>query len=714
MPQQLKADMKRVKLTLLHKGEQIEIECPVIHWQIGSTLDWLPHGGEPVTIKKFINEVKYEYSYLPIFAGFDIETTNIITDKIKQAFMYHWQFALATIEGGYIILGRTWQQFADFCEYIQKQYLLGDVRKLLVWDANLGFEFQFMRHRFEWDSNNFFAREERHPLAAMTTGGIDFHEALSISGGSLAQLAKDFTTTQKLKGDLDYDILRTYKTPLTDQEENYCINDVAILAEWSSFIFDRYIHPDKKIPLTKTGLLRSEIRAELRDILGYTGTKEFKQLVYQMHPDEETYAYWFRWLFRGGYVHSNIVNTGYTIKDGIGVDETSAYPAWMNFGYYPGTPFAACYDIDKIDELINSKCCIITVIYEGLKRKYSISYESKHKCMLLEGSEEFPIIIDNGRIAQCAKTKVVLTELDYKIYEQLYSYKKKTIVALWTADRIKLPPFILNVLNRHYKKKAQMKKAGLSGTPEYSLEKSGINAAYGMMVTRLSLSEVTYTTEWTTKENAINFDKERRKQILAPQWGIWVTAHARMALFLPAFELIKKFGADVIIYNDTDSHKLRNLPGVWEVFETYNAWIKGKIKKCGLNDPEFDDLGCYDLESPDIKRIKCLGAKRYLVEENGHIKATVAGMPKAAILNVQGDPFKKFNIWGMELEADLSLKNTIHYEDNETAWHAPDGCIMTEYSSAAIYPISFKLKLDKFYKQFVEKELQEAGNYEDR
>jgi len=701
----LKAAIKQVKLTLIVKGYKKEVPCYVFRYtECGQDIPDFPLGGNTVTIKKIVNGERIETVYLPLYCGFDIETTNVIEEDKKAAYMYHWQLVIASDEVGYIYLGRTWNTFIDLYYRIVNNYKFGSSKKLLVFDANLGFEWQFLRKRFKWDSANFFAREERHPLAAPTVDGWDFREALSISGGSLAQLAKDFTTTQKLKGDLDYDIPRSFKTPLTEDEENYCINDVAILAEFSSFIFDKYIYPDKKIPLTKTGLLRSEVRNELKNCLSYSEIKTYKQLVKNAFPDKDTYAYWFRWLFRGGYVHANISNTGYTIYGAIGEDETSAYPAWMNFGYYPGTPFIPVYDLENFNTYINTKCCIITVEFEGIERRTSISYESKHKCMELEGA-----IIDNGRIAMAKRMKVVITELDYKIYEKIYKWQKMTVKCMWVSDRIRLPKFILNVLNRHYLNKARMKKAGLSGTPEYAIEKAGVNASFGMMCTRLELEKVTVTKEgeWNIEENALDFEAEKGKQILLPQWGIWVCAWGRWALFQPGFKIIEELGSDYIIYNDTDSYKCVKHPRILEIFEQYNKWIAKRLQAAGLTDPAFGDLGMFDLESPNITRIKTLGAKRYLTEEGGKIKATIAGMPKSAILAIDGDPFEKFDMLGMELTADVSEKNTVHYEDNATSWKAPDGAVMTELSSAAIYPISFSMKLDKFYRAFIESDLEE-------
>jgi hypothetical protein len=61
----------------------------------------------------------------------------------------------------------------------------------------------------------------------------------------------------------------------------------------------------------------------------------------------------------------------------------------------------------------------------------------------------------------------------------------------------------------------------------------------------------------------------------------------------------------------------------------------------------------------------------------------------------------------MKLEAEVADKNSIHYEDTATSWKAEDGTIMKELSSACIFPISFSMKLDKFYRSFIEADLEE-------
>ena len=709
MPNQLLHNMKKVELTL-HSGNVIS--CYICRFKQGDHYPDLPEADRVISIKTIKEDGEKEIlQYLPIYAGFDIETTNVIDGDDKSGYMYHWQVGIANEKWGIIFLGREWSGYFDILSHIRATYNLGLDRRLILWDANLGFEFSFINKRHSWIVERFFAKEEKHPLNAPTVDGFDYRECLSISGGSLEQLAKDYTTTQKLVGDLDYDVLRSSETPLTEEEENYCINDVAILIEWSSFIFDKYIKPDKKIPLTKTGLLRSEMKQELKNTCTYQQRQDYKNLVYNAHPDLEHYKFLFRWVFRGGYNHGNIKNCGYKIEGADGYDITSSYPAQMNIGYYPTTPFEPIYDYN-LEELINTKCAIMICEFHELKRKYSISYESKHKCIEIADSEKTKILIDNGRVAEAGVCVVALTEIDYKIYKKLYKWDESNfkIKAIWIAERGRLPQFVLNTLNRHYKAKAQMKKAGLKDTPEYAIEKSGVNAGYGLLVTRIQMDKITINAngEWVTIEDSVDFEKERKKAFLLPQWGVWCTAHARMALFMPMFAILEdnELGDWFIIYNDTDSIKTRKHPKIQTIIDKYNVWVSRKIKLSGLTEPEFDDLGQYEHEAV-YEFIKVLGSKRYLTQEGGKIKATIAGMPKKALLNIKGDAFEAFSEYGMKLEAQYSEKRTIHYEPNPTIWIAPDGVVMKELSSACIYDIPFSMKLDGFYKKLIEDSIKE-------
>lgn len=685
------------------------VQYSVWLWTEKSILPFpMPLGDRKLKLK-YGDECKY-YQY---FCGFDIETTNVISEESKLAFMWHWQFIFGNDKVGHIFTGRTWAAFLNLVDELEHFYNLSEEKRIICWVANLGFEFSFIRRYFDFSNDSFFARELRHPMKARA-GGIEYHEALTISGGSLAQLAKDYTTTQKLKGDLDYKVLRNSKTKLTPGEFEYCLNDVIILAEWSKYMFDNYIIPDQRIPLTKTGILRAECRKAAEEMLGPNGMAQYRKLIREAFPDEDEYAVWFRWLFRGGYVHSNILMTGFDIPGADGYDITSSYPARMNLeDGYPMTPFKECkYDPKLLDE----KCCIMLVTFTNIKRRWAHSIESKSKCLDLKGSKELPLVIDNGRVAQAASMTVYITEVDFEIYKRFYVWKGEPKVHKFkVAERGKLPLFLRKTLNKHYITKDNLKRQGLTEMVEYIIAKEKINSFYGMLITRILLDKIIYDDEWRIEEKELDFMEEIKSQFLLPQWGIYVTCFARKSLLGLVADITEAIGDGSgengagVIYCDTDSIKYYDPENkVPSLVDAYNVKNAKRLEICNLTPEAFSGLGMYDHEKGyPVKRFKTLGAKRYLIEDkDGKVKATVAGLPKQSVLKISGDPFDAFDLDGMELEAEMEIKNTIHYNDGPTSAMV-DGELMYEETSAAIYDIGFTMNLDKAYHALVVTGLEE-------
>lgn len=179
---------------------------------------------------------------------------------------------------------------------------------------------------------------------------------------------------------------------------------------------------------------------------------------------------------------------------------------------------------------------------------------------------------------------------------------------------------------------------------------------------------------------------------------------------LPTMEITKAIGygngenGAGVIYNDTDSIKYYDPEGKAEaIFERYNKEMKQRLKEAGLTAPEFATLGSYEVdgETGDFEAFKTLGAKRYICTENGVTHATIAGLPKAAIMNVDGDPYDAFNADGMLIDAEISLKSGISYNDFPTTYTAPDGEVMHEETSAGIFDMRFNMNLDKIYYSLV-------------
>lgn len=587
-----------------------------------------------------------------IECGFDIETSKISDDK---TFMYHWQLSI----NEKIVTGRKWNDFITVINIINNKLKTINAH-CYIFVANLGYEFQFLRKHFE--ISEMFAREPRHPIKFQINRCI-FLDALAITGGNLENLAKNYCSTKKMVGDLDYSLIRNSQTKLTEKELQYCINDVVILQEFSKYIFSEFLQKKGYIPVTQTGIVRQQLREK------YKGDKKHYKYIHDNYLSRTQYNTFSRFLFRGGYVHANAKFVNQKLTDIASVDFTSSYPAVMNQKYYPISKFELC-NISDLEELDKDKCYIMCVDFYKIKAQTEITVESKHK---IYDYHKESLILDNGRLYSCNKIRVYLTEIDYKIYKHFYSWKNAKIVKCWTAVKGVLPFELLENLNSWYIKKADLKKAGLDNTLDYTLSKQYVNSHYGMCVTNLAFDEIIYNNEksgsecWEVGQSNKSFKKLIAKEFLLYQWGIYITAHARYNLLSNVAKM------ENVVYCDTDSIYFVDSEKNRKIVSEYNDKISAKNKILFKN-KNLHDLGIFDYQ-PKAIFFKTLGCKRYIYtyEKNGKVqlKQTIAGLPKKTLENWKNennksfdDVFDLFNI-DMCINSKYTKKLTSKYNDNE-------------------------------------------------
>ena len=645
---------------------------------------------------------RHPKEYLKLYCGYDCETSKVRTLDGWQGAVYMHQFSIAaSCEVCYVYLLRTWAEILELFDRIKQYYNLSPERRIIIWDANLSFEFSFLQHRLVWDE--VFAKEERQPLLA-SSGGMEFRECLTISGGSLAYLAKTYCYTQKAVNDLDYKVPRNCHTPLTTQELGYCIADVLILAEFSYVLFKDFIIPLHKIPMTKTGILSDKNKRrfdkECKQKKDYGGTKDaYHEYIRRSFPDHQTYCEWYTYLFRGGYVHANAIFAGVALgldtEKGVDMwDITSSYPSVMLIDYVPVTPFErAAWD----EKHLKDKCCILFVTFYGLKSKTDHSIESKNKIIEEKGAK-----FDNGRLISADMVRVMLTELDYRVYTMFYKWDKMTVHDFQIAKRGKLPDFLRANLLESYLKKNKLKSTGQKETQEYEVTKEEVNTFYGLTVKRLRLDTITFDNKygWTTKKLDKDYGKEVDKALLLAQWGIWITAHARHNILAMIYKLTCA-GVNCV-YSDTDSVKFVANKKADKIIKAYNIRREKHLRKRGYRSAYISGLGSFDKENKEPVIFKTLGAKRYIVYDGKDIKATIAGLPKGAI-KFHGDikdTFGFFSENGMFLDTNDSLKKTTNYTDSAYDLYIA-GEWMHEESGVAIYEIPFSLKLSDDYAAYL-------------
>lgn len=621
--------------------------------------------------------------YLNIESAFDIETTSINIDGSKSANMYIWMFGLGL--GNEIFFGRTWDEFVEVAETLQQHYQLSENNRLIVYVHSLGYEFQFMRKYFDWV--NVFAINERKPIKALCSLGIEFRDSYILSGYSLENTAKNLAKhkVKKLVGNLDYSLPRHHLTPLTPDEMDYCSNDIEVILAYINEQIEQYVDITK-VPLTNTGRVRDYVRHNCY----YTSKNHrksskgkyfrYRQIMKDLTLDSKIYKQ-LKTSFMGGFTHSNPNHTGKTLDKVSSIDLTSSYPTVMLSDKFPMSRARELH-IDSIEQLkqaTNKYCIVFDVLFTGLTNKIGYeSYLSESKCRNL-----IKPTINNGRIFEAEQLAITITDVDFSIIERVYSWETIRIKNVNGFVKSYLPKSIIESILNLYEKKTTLK--GVEGSEvEYLLSKGMLNSVYGMSVTDVVKDNHTYTDSWEVEpvdlEEKITEYNESRNRFLYYPWGIWVTAYARRNLW----SAILNVGEDYI-YSDTDSVKMFNYEKHEPYINSYNDHVTRKLTdminhfKLDVNllKPKTVDniekpLGVWELEG-HYEQFKTLGAKRYLIKERGEYHLTVAGLSKKNGINYiieqcENDSEKIFNLFddNLHIPAANTGKMTHTYIDEVT------------------------------------------------
>lgn len=590
----------------------------------------------------------------------------------KVAIMYVWQMAI----NNEVIIGRTWE---DFIKVIDKIKSIADMRKanVIIWVHNLQYEFQFMRHYFQWD--RVFCLDSRVPVYAQT-GRVIFRCSYKESGCSLKYIADEKLLDKRYKkmtGDLDYDLLRHSETPLTDKEYGYIMADVLVL---NQYIRERMEQMGGilKIAMTKTGYVRREMRDACFLESGY---RPFIRRL-KLTPHEYCMA---RAAFRGGVAAADPLNCGKIWENVASNDRKSSYPAVQVTEFYPmssGEPIVI-KDEAHLERLMDDYLILFDVRFYGLESLENYAYydsASKGRFRLPEDDKDRPHEVFNGRIKSAEVFETTITDADYQIYRMFYKWERIQFGSAYIYRKDYLPTPYIRQLLEYYRRKTEWKGRGEYYT-EYNMAKENLNANYGdtvmdpirdevgidagmwedeirqrlkyctdkseRKVLRKSLAKFYHNghykhpeddPEIVKKVDKYNKDRNRFNFYL---WGVWVAAYARVELFKAIYEA--KYDH---IYCDTDSDKILNYDAHKAWYEWYNNDIRERCEAAmtyhGLpldlcrpkdiyGNPQ--QLGAWDYEGK-YEMFKTLGSKRYMYTQYNksgklELHTTVAGVSKS-------------------------------------------------------------------------------------
>lgn len=592
---------------------------------------------------------KKQYYNIP--CAFDIETTSTYLNGEKVAFMYAWTLNI----NGTSIIGRTWDEFEYCIETIHNKLYTDENRIFVIYVHNLAFEFAFIGRRFTWEK--VFSIDTRKPIYARDVRGIEFRCSYLLSGYALAKVADNLQTfkIKKLVGDLDYNLTRHSKTPLSQKETRYLINDGRIVVAYISEEITRNGNI-AKIPLTKTGYVRLACRRNCfskshRERHGSKYRARIKQLTLTLEEYDVL-----KWAFAGGFTHANPFYTNKILHNVKSFDFTSSYPTVMVCEKFPMSA-GEKIEIDNretFNDCLNNYCCVFVARFTNVHSKIMFDNPiSSSKCRDLQNA-----VLNNGRLVSADSFTLALTNVDFRVYEKFYTWDKLEISTFYRYRAGYLPKEFVDSILTFYEDKTKLKNVE-GKESEYLSAKENVNSCYGMAVTDILRDVITFSEFDLWGVSEVDREREIEKYNNNPQrflfypWGIFVTAYARRNLFTGIMEC----GTDYI-YADTDSLKILNYDRHKKYFDNYNRNISKRLEKAciyhGFNpervrpktiEGEIKPLGVWDDETKKhgaYPVFKTLGAKRYMYLDNGELHITVAGSNKKKTAKYLQDTFGKY------------------------------------------------------------------------
>lgn len=589
----------------MNKSEELTItinelpEFPVKQW-----FHLLPNRrGNPGT--------KNRKKYYKEFITFDIETSKI--EAIEQSFMYIWQCCIA---GHVNIIGRTWEEFKLFIDYMLD--ILPET--IVCYVHNLSYEFSFLKGVLSFGENDIFAAEPRSIIKAVYKN-IEFRCSYFLTNVRLEKFTEDMNVYhKKLSGKkFNYNKVRTPSTILSYDELSYCMNDVMGLWEAIETKMESTKDTIASIPLTSTGYVRRDIKKAMHIC---------RKQVQDIFPDFPIYKL-LRKAFRGGDTHASRYYSGIILSDVHSYDRVSSYPDVLVNCRFPISQFLPERPtMDRLIDLIeiHNKAVLVSVAICGLacKDEAGCPYIPFDKCSAISKP-----VRDNGRILTADYLEITITDIDWRIIQMEYTWESIEIIELYSARYGNLPRPIIDCILKYYKGKTTL-KGDESQVLDYQLYKALLNSIYGLMAQNpVKFSYIYDEVNQVMIDKPDEFTEEllnkyRNSAFVAYQWGVWCTAWARYRLH----ELIWLVG-DAFVYCDTDSVKC--IGNFDNIVKEYNKQRYKDSKNSGAvaksNTGQYHYMGIYELDGV-YTRFCTLGAKKYCYEDAKGLHITISGVKK--------------------------------------------------------------------------------------
>lgn len=610
------------------------------------------------TVKNSSTTAKKEY--LKRWISLDTETSHNHDLENPIGWVYQWAFKF----GDDVVYGRKPSELVQVLRRIKEYYQLDKTKRCIVYVHNLSYDFSYLKD-FIIDAFGDFKilAIAKHHIITFTVEGFEFRCSYKLSNKSLAKWSSDLgCINRKREGFVDYDKIHYQTEELTEKDWEYMFGDVEVLDECIERQLALYGDTIATIPLTSTGYIRRDCRAEFKK--DNHNWRRFQRT----RLTETTYKM-LRAEFSGGVTHGDRYRIGETIRPSEGEwighrDFRSHYPSQQRTRGFPMGNFilyAVDTDISTVNEQLKEHCVLCLVTIENCEIKdgnVTFPYLQVSKC--IEGRVgDIRMVKDNGRVLQLAgKVRLCCNEHDLKWLLRLYNFQTFKIDKLYVSKRGYLPQFMVDTIDKYFHGKTMYKILEKNESdPEKKLDyalslmkaKNGLNGIYGCSATDCVRSSYILDQDaddprerWKEEKpedigKALDKFYNSRNNFMRYQWGCWTTSGARDELFTFIYDVI---GVERCLYCDTDSIFYLANEDTEKRIKAYNDELTANSERIGAY-IEYEGkrvtYNYFDAED-NIASFRFLHSKCYAYEDmEGQLHCTIAGVPARVIVGLDKD-----------------------------------------------------------------------------
>lgn len=288
-----------------------------------------------------------------VCAAYDTETTNVQLGGQWHAFAYLYQINdlrgvdLARYEPGRDDNVKLFRGCDKVLDYIDALIEWGESNRVvpIIAGYNLMFDLQSifaeLCRRYDMQVNA-QSSTNVYTLDLVSADGsplVRFWDTYHLEMRGLAAMGAT-AGLAKLIGDLDYSLVRTPETPLTDAEVGYAVRDVQVIPAYLRYLLDAndWLEPDMLgvRVITKTSLVRQMARNEIAPlkVKSGRGRKTLEQLFMAVCQDDLPGCYYDYGLrkacFRGGLTFTAARYASVVVRNVASLDVTSMHHLFIN------------------------------------------------------------------------------------------------------------------------------------------------------------------------------------------------------------------------------------------------------------------------------------------------------------------------------------------------------------------------------------------------